>query len=464
MCAYEALILMRRKEIRKVRRSFFLCRQHRLQIAMNDRIVAEHPQIRPDTLPNDESDVGGEQEKRRSSEHKKRKPWGTIAMLLLIGVIGASLVMYRRQPAAPQGPNSAAMPVTAVAAIRGDLDVTIDVLGTVTSLATITVVTQISGEIMRAPYTEGQDVKKGDLLFEIDSRPYEIALAQAQGALERDEALLRNAELDLKRYQDLAKSNAIPHQQLDTQESLVLQDRGNVISDQAQIEAQQLNIAYCHIVAPVDGRVGLRLVDPGNYVTPSLTTGLTVVTQIRPITVIFPVAEDYVPQIRKRIRAGASLPTTAFDRSGRIQLSEGELRSLDSQINTTTGTLNMRAQFANQDEALFPNQFVNIRLLIDKLHDTVIVPTSAIQRGAPGTFVYLVRSDRTVTIQPVTVGPSDGDRVAVQSGLSPGDQVVTDGADRLRNGAKVFLIQSNGDAVAPANNADVQKRKNGRSR
>jgi membrane fusion protein, multidrug efflux system len=431
---------------------------------MNDRIVAEHPQIRPDTLPNDESDVSGEQEKRRSNEHKKRRPWGTIAILLLIGVIGASLVMYRRQPAAPQGANYAPMPVTAVAAIRGDLDVTIDVLGTVTSLATITVVTQISGEIMRAPYTEGQDVKKGDLLFEIDSRPYEIALAQAQGALERDEALLRNAELDLKRYQDLAKSNAIPHQQLDTQESLVLQDRGNVISDQAQIEAQQLNIAYCHIVAPVDGRVGLRLVDPGNYVTPSLTTGLTVVTQIRPITVIFPVAEDYVPQIRKRIRAGASLPTTAFDRSGRIQLSEGELRSLDSQINTTTGTLNMRAQFANQDEALFPNQFVNIRLLIDKLHDTVIVPTSAIQRGAPGTFVYLVRSDRTVTIQPVTVGPSDGDRVAVQSGLSPGDQVVTDGADRLRNGAKVFLIQSNGDAVAPANNADVQKRKNGRSR
>jgi len=229
-----------------------------------------------------------------------------------------------------------------------------------------------------------------------------------------------------------------------------------VISDQAQIETQQLNIAYCHIVAPVDGRVGLRLVDVGNYVTPSQTTGLVVITQLKPITVIFPVAEDYLPQIVKRLHAGAVLPVTAFDRSGSIKLSEGELRSLDSEINTTTGTLNMRAQFANEDENLFPNQFVNARLRIDVLHDAVIAPTSAIERGAPGTFVYLVRPDRTVMIQPVTLGPTSGDRVAIQSGLSAGDRVVTDGADRLRNGIKVAL---SGDAAAasPKGNARPPK-------
>jgi multidrug efflux system membrane fusion protein len=235
--------------------------------------------------------------------------------------------------------------------------------------------------------------------------------------------------------------------------SLVLQDRGNVISDQAQIETQQLNLSYCHITAPVDGRVGLRLVDQGNYVTPSQTTGLAVITQMKPITVIFPVAEDYLPQILKRLRAGAVLPVTALDRSGTIRLSEGELKSLDSQINTTTGTLNMRAEFANQDENLFPNQFVNARLRIDVMHDAIIVPTSAIQRGAPGTFVYLVQRDMTVAIQPVTLGPSSGDRVAIQSGLSPGDKVVTDGADRLRNGAKVSLIQP-GDRTAANRNGN----------
>jgi membrane fusion protein, multidrug efflux system len=418
---------------------------------MDDRTVTERHEKLPLVLPDDEPVNDTKIEQPRG-----RRLWPAIGLIIL-GAIGIwYYAQYDRIAAPSRSSGGSTIPVAATTITKGDIDITLDALGTVTSLATVTVVSQISGLLMRVDYTEGQDVKKGDLLLEIDSRPFQLALAQAQGALQRDQALLQNAELDLKRFQDLVKTNAIPRQQLDTQTSLVLQDKGNVISDQAQIETQQLNIAYCHIVAPVDGRVGLRLVDVGNFVTPSQATGLVVITQLKPITVIFPVAEDYLPEIVKRLHAGAVLPVTAFDRSGSIRLSEGELRSLDSQINTTTGTLNMRAQFANEDENLFPNQFVNARLRIDVLHDSVIAPTSAIQRGAPGTFVYLVRPDRTVTIQPVTLGPTSGDRVAIQSGLSAGDQVVTDGADRLRNGIKVAL---SGDtaAASPKGNARSPK-------
>jgi membrane fusion protein, multidrug efflux system len=414
---------------------------------MDDRTVAERPQTVPVKAPSDQPDADKPKGARRSI-------WGSL-VLLIIGAAGIWLYLHDRNASAPQRTAAPAMPVTAATATKGDLDITLDALGTVTSLATVTVVSQISGQLMRVAYIEGQDVKKGDLLVEIDSRPYQLALAQAQGALQRDQALLQNAELDLKRYQELSTSSAIPRQQLDTQVSLVLQDRGNVISDQAQIETQQLNLTYCRITSPVDGRVGLRLVDQGNYVTPSQATGLAVITQMKPITVIFPVAEDYLPQILKRLHAGAVLPVTAFDRSGTIRVSEGELKSLDSQINTTTGTLNLRAEFANGDENLFPNQFVNARLRIDVMHDAIIVPTSAVQRGAPGTFVYLVRPDMTVAIQPVVLGPSSGDRVAVQSGLSADDKVVTDGADRLRNGAKVSLIQGGNRGAANGNGSNA---------
>jgi multidrug efflux system membrane fusion protein len=414
---------------------------------MDDRTVTKRREELPVVLPADEPGTDTE-----TKQTGTRRLWGTIA-LIVIGAIGIWFYTQhdRAMPSHPAG--AVAIPVTAATIAKGDVDITLDALGTVTSLATVTVVSQVNGQLMRVAYTEGQEVKKGDLLVEIDSRPFQLALAQAQGALQRDQALLQNAELDLKRFQDLVKTNAIPRQQLDTQTSLVLQDKGNVISDQAQIETQQLNISYCHIVSPVDGRVGLRLVDEGNYVTPSQTTGLVVITQLEPITVIFPVAEDYLPQIVKRLRTGATLPVTAFDRSASIKLSEGELKSLDSQINTTTGTLNLRAEFANQDENLFPSQFVNARLRIDVLHDALIAPTSAIQRGAPGTFVYLVRPDRTVMIQPVTLGPTSGDQVAVQSGLSVGDKVVTDGADRLRNGTKVALT---GEAPAMSSKGNVQ--------
>jgi membrane fusion protein, multidrug efflux system len=389
----------------------------------------------------------------------KRKPAklkaGRRLGLLIVVVAAAALGwwLYDRQPAPRAGrvnPYANAMPVVVAPVATGDIDLTLNALGTVTSLATVTIKSQISGYLMNVNYQEGEVVKKGDLLVEIDSRPYELALKNAEGALERDQAMLQSAELDLKRYQDLAKTNAIPRQQLDQQVALVAQDKGNVLSDEAQIETQKLNIVYCHIIAPVNGRVGLRLVDPGNYVTPGDATGLVVITQFQPITVIFPVAEDNLPQITRRLKIAKALPVTAFDRSGTVKLGTGELKILDNQIDTTTGTLKLRAEFANQEDTLFPNQFVNIELLVDTLRGVTVMPTAAIQRGAPGTFVYLVNADQTVTVRPVTLGPSHGDTVAIDKGLSPGDRVVIDGADKLRNGAKVVARDEGGGTAAAA--------------
>jgi membrane fusion protein, multidrug efflux system len=391
----------------------------------------------------------------------KSKTGRRLGLLLLVAAVAAAgWWVYNRQPAptpARQNAFTGVMPVVAAPAATGDIDITLNGLGTVTSLATVSVKSQISGQLVRVAYQEGQMINKGDLVAEIDSRPYELALAQAQGALERDQALLQAAELDLKRYQDLAKTNAIPRQQLDTQVSLVAQDKGLVVSDKAQIDTQKLNIAYCHIVSPVTGRAGLRLVDPGNYVTANDASGIVVITQLQPISVIFTVAEDNLPQIAKRLRAGATLPVTAFDRSGATKLATGTLKTLDNQIDTTTGTLKLRAEFANEDDSLFPNQFVNVRLLIDTLRDATVVPTSAIQRGAPGTFVYLVNADNTVAVRPVTLGPASAERVAIQSGLAPGDRVVVDGADKLRNGARVVPRNADGGAGggrAPGGNRD----------
>jgi membrane fusion protein, multidrug efflux system len=395
----------------------------------------------------------------------KSKTGGRLGLLILIGgAAAAGWWYYGRQPQQQQSsapaqqqrggrfnPYAAAMPVVVAPAVTGDIDITLNALGTVTSLATVTIKSQISGYLTNVAYQEGQVVKKGDLLAEIDDRPYKLALQNAEGALARDQAMLQSAELDLKRYQDLAKTNAIPRQQLDQQVALVDQDKANILSDQAQIETQKLNIVYCHIIAPVSGRVGLRLVDPGNYVTPGDATGLVVITQFQPITVIFPVAEDNLPQITKRMKEAKTLPATAFDRSNTTKLANGELRTLDNQIDTTTGTVKLRAQFANDDEALFPNQFVNVTLLVDTLKGVTVMPAAAVQRGAPGTFVYLLNADQSVTVKPVKLGVANGDRVAVDSGLSPGDRVVIDGADKLRNGSKVVPR----DASAGAPGADA---------
>ncbi|HUI97016.1 MAG TPA: MdtA/MuxA family multidrug efflux RND transporter periplasmic adaptor subunit [Xanthobacteraceae bacterium] len=379
-----------------------------------------------------------------------RRRGGRVLGVIIILLVGLGIAWWAHTRPQPEARRGRPQPPVATTAVQsGDVDININALGTVTSLATVTIRSQISGYLMRVAFKEGDIVKKGDLLAEIDSRPYQLALSQAEGALKRDQAMLQSAQLDLERYTNLAKTNAIPRQQLDQQAALVQQDQGNVIADQAQIDTARLNITYCHIVAPVSGRLGLRQVDQGNYVTPGDTNGLVVITQLSPISVVFTTAEDNLPPILKRLKDGATLSVTAYDRSGATKLATGTLLTLDNQIDTTTGTLKLRAQFENADGNLFPNQFVNVELLVDTLHNTPIVPSSAIQRGAPGTFVYLVNPDSTVSVRPVELGPADGDRVAVKKGLNVGDQVVTDGADKLRDGIKITVREPNG-AGAPA--------------
>ena len=353
-------------------------------------------------------------------------------------------------------------PVVASTAASGDVDIAVNGLGTVTPLATVTVRTQIAGQLQQIAFTEGQDVQKGDFLAQIDPRPYQAALDQLQGQLLKDQAVLEGAEVDLARFQKLSAQNSIARQQVDDQHYLVLQEQGTVKSDQAQVENAQLNLAYCHIVAPVAGRVGLRQVDQGNYVQTSDANGIVVITQLHPISVIFTLPEDDLPPILKRLGAGATLPVTAYDRSQSEKLADGVLNTLDNQIDTTTGTVKLRAQFDNKDESLFPNQFVNVRLLVDVLKGAVVIPTAAIQRGAPGTFVYLIGADNKVSVRTIVLGPVDGERAAVQSGLQVGDRVVIDGADKLREGSTVVLRSESGTTAtgqAPAGQTGKKHKK-----
>jgi multidrug efflux system membrane fusion protein len=359
-----------------------------------------------------------------------------LALLILAGI-----VWWSRQGTAPQqangGRNAAPMSIVPEVVGKGDIGINLNALGTVTSLATVTIRTQISGYLMKVDFKEGDEVKKGDLLAEIDSRPYEATLAQAKGQLARDEAMLKGAQVDLTRYQGLAAQNAVSHQTLDTQIALVAQDQGTVEADRATVKSAEVNLQYCRIVSPLDGRVGLRLVDQGNYVTPGDANGLVVITQLKPISVLFPVPEDNLQAISKRIQAGATLPAAAYDRSAATKIADGTLQTFDSQIDPTTGTIKLRAQFSNETETLYPNQFVNIRLLLDTHKDVTTISTAGVQRGVPGTFVYLVNADSTVSVRPIQLGVTDGDRVEVRSGLTPGDRTVIDGADKLRDGAKI---------------------------
>jgi multidrug efflux system membrane fusion protein len=277
-----------------------------------------------------------------------------------------------------------------------------------------------------------------------------VALEQAEGALVRDKALLDNAQIDLKRYETLWSQDSIAEQQLATQKSLVVQDEGNVKTDQAQIDAQKLNLIYCHITSPIGGRVGLQQVNVGNYVTPAEPNGLVVITQMQPITVVFTLAEDTIPPLLKQLHAGQTLTATAYDRTNTQLLATGELQSVDSQIDPTTGTIKLKAIFPNTDEGLFPQQFVNVVLLLNTLHDATLVPQAAIQRGAPGTYVYLINPDNTVSVQKVTLGPGDATNISITKGLKPGDNVVIDGADKLKDGAKVLLPQAKSGAAAGA--------------
>jgi multidrug efflux system membrane fusion protein len=371
-----------------------------------------------------------------------RKPRGRgawIAVLVLLVVAGA--VWWSRQGATPQssgnGRNAVPMSIVPETVTKGDIGVNLNALGTVTSLATVTIRTQIRGYLIRIDFKDGDEVKKGDLLAEIDSRPYEATLAQMKGQLARDEALLKGAQVDLARYQGLAAQNAVPHQTLDTQIALVAQDQGTVEADRGQVQAAQVNLQYCRIVSPLDGQVGIRQVDQGNYVTPGDANGLVVITQLKPISVLFTLPEDNLQMVLKRMQDGATLTATAYNRSGANKIADGVLQTFDSQIDPTTGTIKARAQFANDTKVLYPNQFVNIRLLVDTHKDVTIMPTAGIQRGVPGTFVYLVNSDNTVSVRKVALGVTDGERVEVTSGLAPGDRIVVDGADKLRDGAKI---------------------------
>src|SRR5215469_11730214 len=364
--------------------------------------------------------------------------WVGLFLLIVAGIVAWVQTRPAPQTAAGRFQLTGPMPVVTAPAQKGDVSILVSGLGTVTPLANVTVRTQIAGQLVRVNFQEGQEVNKGDLLAEIDSRPYEHALSQLEGQLARDQALLNDAKIDQARYATLVKQDSIARQQYDTQVYLVHQYEGTVISDQAQVDNAKLNIEYCHITAPVSGRVGLRQVDPGNYVQTNDTNGIVILTQLKPISVIFTVPEDELPAIMKRLAAGASLPVTAYDRTGNNKLAEGKLETVDNQIDVTTGTVKLRATFPNDDEQLFPNQFVNAELQVDVLHDAIVVPTAAIQRGAPGTFVYVENTDdSTVKIVPVKLGPVEGERQAIKSGLTAGQVVVVDGADKLKDGAKV---------------------------
>ncbi|MCJ2043469.1 MdtA/MuxA family multidrug efflux RND transporter periplasmic adaptor subunit [Methylobacterium sp. J-078] len=335
----------------------------------------------------------------------------------------------------------------------GDVPIVLAGLGTVTPLATVTVRSQISGYLTEIGFREGQTVKKGDFLAQIDSRPYEAQLAQYQGQLMRDQALLQNSKLDLARFQRLSQQDSISKQNVDTQGALVKQNEGTVAADQALVDQQKLNITYTRIVSPVEGRVGLRQIDQGNYIT-AASTSIVVVTQLHPISVVFTLPEDDVARVMRRVRAGAKLAVTAYDRGDTNAIATGVLDTVDNQIDTTTGTVKLRAIFENQDDALFPNQFVNAKLTVDTVRAAPIVPTAAILRGTPGTYVYLMQGDDKVVVRPVKLGEADGPRTVVTEGLSNGDRVVVDGTDRLRDGAPVRVTEEGGKAVpAPVRGA-----------
>ena len=375
-----------------------------------------------------------------------------VGLVVLIALIVAAyeFVPWPRAAHQPAGRQIPPQPVGAATIGQGDIRVVVNALGTVTPIATVTVQTQINGQLLAVGFTEGQLVKKGDFLAQIDPRPYELLQAQYEGQLAHDQGLLAQAQVDLARYQKLAEQNSIARQQYEDQIYIVQQYQGTVKLDQAQIDQQKLNVLYCRIVSPVTGRVGLRLIDPGNYVQTTNNSGIAVVTQMQPITVIFPIPEDDLPQIVPQLNAGTTLQVSAYDRANVKMLATGRVIALDSQIDTTTGTVKVRAQFDNPDYALFPNQFVNAQLLVRTLHDAVTVPTAAIQRGEPGTYVYVINGDSTVSVRPIKLGPTDGPMAAVNSGLAVGDRVVVDGGDRLRDGAREIVPGAQGQAPAPA--------------
>lgn len=368
--------------------------------------------------------------------------WVWLIFILLFGLVGFRY--YQGKQAAAQAAKQKAaasqrgVPISTTTATKGSIGVYINALGTVTPVYTATITSRVDGQINSVNYREGQAVHKGDVLVQIDPRPYQAALTQGEGTLAHDQALLAEARIDFNRYQEAFNRNAIAKQQLDDQEQTVKQVEGSVKNDEGTVAAATTNVDYTTIRAPIDGRVGLRLIDPGNIVTAGSTTPLVVITQLQPITVIFSIAEDYLPQIQKQMKEGHKMAVDAFDRDQVTKLASGSLLTLDNQIDTSTGTVKLKAIFENGDLSLFPNQFVNARLLVDTQQNATLIAASAIQRNAQAAFVYLIKPDQTASMQNVTVGTTDGNISAV-TGIQPGDVVALTGFDKLQDGAKVTV-------------------------
>jgi multidrug efflux system membrane fusion protein len=383
----------------------------------------------------------------KHSSKEGRSPLLAIVGLIAVVLCGWFLFhLFSKPKAKPPAP--AGIPVSTGVANSGDIPIFLDALGTVTPVYTVTLTSRVAGELTAVLYNEGQMVKRNDLLAVIDPRPYQALLVQAQGQLARDEALLKNARLDLVRYQNAYEQHAIPEQQLATQQALVEQDAGVVQLDQGNMASAQINVDYTRITSPIDGRVGLRSVDPGNIIAAGGTTGLATITQLQPITVIFNISEDDLPQVTEQISAGRTLAVSALDRSQARKLAEGTLITLDNEINTTTGTVRARATFPNAKNELFPNQFVNARLLVKTLTNVILVPSAAVQRNSDAAFVYVVQPDGTVRSRDVKIIAVDGETTAV-TGVKPKEELVTDGFDKLQSGTKVAVRKPEPAASAP---------------
>ena len=416
----------------------------------------------PSALKTDRSPAPPEVRKEPSRSSSRMWLW-----LLLVAALGAAGYYYFVLPRLKQAPpgNTApaagsrkgggSIPVVTATAQKGNIGVYYTGLGVVTPIYTVTIKTRVDGQLMKIHYKESETVREGDLLVEIDPRPYQVQLEQAEGQQRKDQATLDNARTDLARYQTLWKQNAIPQQQLATQEATVKQDEGILATDQGQIDSAKLNLTYCQITSPITGRVGLRLVDPGNIVHANDPNGLLVITQVEPISVIFTIAEDQLPPVLKKMRAGQRLRVEAWDRELKNKLTQGALMTHDNQIDQSTGTLKLRAVFDNKDDSLFPNQFVNARLLVEQKSGVTLVPNAAVQRNSQSTYVYIVKPDQTVTVRQVTVGTTEGDQTEITAGLKPGEVVVTDGVDKLQEGSKVN--PGGADGRAQGNNPQGRK-------